>query len=124
MILQRELVDLRSQILEVADEIGAGELLCSYQLAANDTAFVDDVGLGKTVAAVESVGGLLLVENGGEVDVVLKDVVLVLGEVFIAGYSYDLDVGELVVEGFEAGHLFDAGGAPACPKVKNHDFAA
>jgi len=124
LILQRELVDLRSQILEVADEIGAGELLCSYQLAANDTAFVDDVGFGKTVAAVKSVGGLLLVENGGEVDVVLKDVVLVLGEVFIAGYSYDLDVGELVVEGFEAGHLFDAGGAPACPKVKNHDFAA
>ena len=54
----------------------------------------------------------------------LGHVVLILGEVFITGDGYDLNLWHALLQGLQAGHLFDAGSAPAGPEVQDDDLAA
>jgi len=55
--------------------------------------------------------------------VFLGYVPLVLCKVFITIDGDDLDAGHLVLKGLQAGHFFDAGGAPTGPKVQDNHFA-
>ena len=114
---------LRVQFLDVLKEAGAGEILWTDQLSPDDATFVDDVGFREFEAAVELVGRLILIEDGEQGEMLLRDIVLVLCEGLVAGDGDDLDAGRLVLEGLQAGHLLDARGAPAGPEVE-HDHLA
>jgi hypothetical protein len=114
---------LRVEFLDVLEEAGAGEVLRTDQLAADDAALVDNVGFREFEAAVELVRRLVFIEDGEQGEVLLGDVMLVLGEGLVAGDGYDLDAGHLVLEGLQAGHFFNAGGAPAGPEVEHDHFA-
>ena len=114
---------LGGKFFEVIYEVGTGELLRTDHLPSNDSSFVDDVGFGKTEAAVKRVRGLILIEDGHQVDVVLQDVALVLREILSAIDCNYLNLWELVLEGHKTWHLLDAGSAPARPEVEDNDFA-
>jgi hypothetical protein len=111
------------QFLDVLEEAWAGEILRADQLATDDAALVDDVGFRELEAAIELVRGLVLIEDGEQAEMFLGDVVLVLGEGFVAVDGHDLDAGHLVLEGLETGHFFDAGGTPAGPEIQDNHFA-
>ncbi len=64
LILRAQGPELRVQFLNVFEEAGAGEILGTDQLAANDASLIDHVGLGKVEAAVQLVGRLVLIEDG------------------------------------------------------------
>ena len=112
------------QGLEVAGDLGAGPVLGGDEFAAQDTLFVDHVALGDLAGAVEGldVGGGIT--EGEEVDVVLLEEAVVLVGVLVLTDGYDGDLGELVLEGQEAGELLDAGRAPGGPEVDDDDVAA
>jgi len=114
---------LRVQFLDVLKEAGAGEILWTDQLSPDDATFVDDVGFREFEAAVELVGRLVFVEDGEQGEMLLGNVMLVLCEGLVAGDGYDLDARHLVLKGLQAGHFFDAGGAPTGPEVEDDDFA-
>jgi len=111
---------LRVQLLDVLQEAGAGEILRTDQLAADDAALVDNVGFRELEAAIQLVRGLVLVEHGEQAEMLLGYIMLVFGKVFITGDGDDLDARHLILEGLQAGHLFHAGGAPTGPEVQHN----
>ena len=119
----RAMAALRVQFPDVLEKARAGEILRTDQLAADDATLVDDVGFRELEAAVKLVGRLVLIEDGEQGEVLLRDVMLVLGEGLVARDSDDLDVGHLLLKSLQAWHLFNAGGAPARPEVEHDDFA-
>jgi hypothetical protein len=123
LILQLGTLSLRVQFLDVFEEAGAGEILRTNQLSADDAAFVDDVGFREFEAAVELVGRLIFIEDGEQGEMLLGDVMLVLCEGLVTGDSDDLDLGHLLLKGLQARHFFDAGSTPTGPEVE-HDYFA
>jgi hypothetical protein len=112
------------EVIEVADDFGAGPVLGGDEFASEDSVAVDDVGLGDLDGAVEFGDLLVGVADGEQVDVVAGEEVLVGGGVLVPGDGDDVEVGHLALEGEEAGELFDAGGAVGGPEVEQDDVAA
>ena len=98
--------------------------MCSDQLPSNHALLVDDVGFGKPKAAVQGVRGLFLIEDGHQVDVVLRDVILILSKLLIAVDRNYLNLRQFMLKSFEAGHLLDAGGAPTRPEIEDDYLTA
>ena len=112
------------ELAEIADDLGAGPGLGADELPAEDAVAVDDVGFGDLGGAVEGVDACVGVADGAEVDVVLLEEAAVDVVVLVHADADDGEVGHLVLEGEEAGELFDAGGAPGCPQIEDDDLAA
>lgn len=109
---------------EVAHDLGAGPILGADEFAAEEAAFVDDVGLGQELGAVEGVDAAVGVAHGGDLDVVLEEeaAIDVVGLV-----ERDADDGELrhaALEVEQAGQFFKARGAPGSPEIEDDDLAA
>lgn len=114
---------LRVQLLNVLYETWAGEVLRTNQFAADDSALVDDIGLGEFETTIKLVGRLLLIEHGEQAKVFSFHVMLVLCEGFVAGDGDHLDLGHLLLKGLQTWHFFYAGSTPAGPEIQ-HDYFA
>lgn len=112
------------QLAEIVDDLGAGPDLGADELAAEDAVAIEDVGFGDLGGSVESVDAGVGVADGTEIDVVLLEEAAVDAVVLIHADADDGEVGHLVLEGEEAGELFDAGRAPSGPEIEDDDLAA
>ena len=115
---------LRGEFFEEVDDFGAGPILGSDELAADDAGFVDDVGFGVDEAAVEGVGAGGAVADADEVDLVGGHEALVGVGVVVGADGDDVDLRELALHGGEARELGEAGRAPGRPEDEDDDVAA
>jgi len=123
--MQREPVPTTQALegLQIAEDFGTGPIGGADEAAANAALAVDHVSLGPLLGAVFAGGRLLGVADGDEVDVAADEELLIGVGVFVDADGEDGVLGMLVVELGERGQLEDAGLAPACPEVKQHDLA-
>lgn len=109
---------------EVIGDLGAGPVLGSDELAAEDAVSVDDVGFGDLDGAVEGIDAAIGIADGDEVYVMLDEESVVDLVVLVGGDGDDGELGVALFEGEQAGELFDAGSAPGGPEVEDDDVAA
>ena len=115
---------LCGEFFEEVDDFGAGPVLGSDELAADDAGLVDDVGFGVDEAAVEGVGACGAVADAEEVDLVGGHEVVVGVGVVVRADGDDVDLRELLLHRGERGELGDAGRAPGGPEDEDNYVAA
>ena len=110
---------------DVALDFGGAPVLRADEAAADHSAGVDDVGLGRARGSEGEVGFVGGVEDDGHVvELVVGDVLLVVGGIAVKGDGDDDEVGELVLELLEGGPLGGAVDAPRGPEIEHDNFAA
>jgi hypothetical protein len=115
------------EITEIVQNFGVGPAIFGHadELAADDAAAVDDVGLGWAGRIEGVIGGICDVVDGEEARQVVIDKVLAVGRlVGIEGDGEDDDLGHLALELDEGGELLGAGSAPARPEIEDNGLAA
>ena len=104
-------------------DLGAGRVLRGDELAAEDAARVDDVGLGELEGAVEAWDARGGVAQGEQVDAVVEQEAAVGSGVVVLADGEDGELREAVLKFHQAGQFLDAGKAPCGPEVEDDDAA-
>ena len=92
-------------------------------LAADEALTVDDVSLRPALGVIELCGGLGRVADRGQVHVMANEKTAVGVRVLIDADGEDSDVGPIVVQLEQRGHLHDAWRAPGSPEVEQYHAA-
>lgn len=113
-----------SEVFQVVEDFGIGPVLGADEFAADDPVSVDDVGFGRP-RCVEGIAGLVVeIDDGGDAgDVVVDQVLAVVGLGGVEGDGDDSDVGHVALELDEGGELLCTGRAPAGPEIEDDDLA-
>ena len=93
----------RSKAVEISSNLGAGPVLRSDELAADDSLAVDD---------------------GGQVDMMFNDEARIGGTIVVNADGENGEAGLLMMEREKRWHLLNAGSAPRCPEIEQDDLAA
>ncbi len=114
----------RSKVLQVTEDFGGRPVLGADEFATDDAVAIDDVGFGRA-GSVKGVVGLIggVVDNGHIVEVVIDEVLTVVGGRSVKGDSDNDEVGDALLELLHRGPLRGAVGTPAGPEIKDDDFA-
>jgi len=111
------------QAFQIRADLRAVPVLRTDDLAANDAVSVDDVGL-RPALGMKELGGLLgRVADRGQVHVVANEKAVVSVRVFVDADGQNGQIGPVVVQFEQRGHLLDAGRAPCGPEVEQHHAA-
>jgi len=120
----RGLGEARLEAAEVVLDFGGVPVLGADEFAADDALAVDDVGFGWARGSEGEIGFVGGIEDDGHVvEMVVGDVLLVVGGVAVEGNGEDDGVGNLLLELLEGGPLGGAVRAPRSPEVEDDDFA-
>jgi len=110
--------------LEEGAEFGVVPVGVAYDLAADNTLAVNDVGLGPTFGVVELRSGLFGIADRNQVDVASGKKAPVICFIFVDADGKDGKIGTVVMELDQGRHLLDTGRAPGGPEVEQYNLAA
>ena len=114
----------RLQRLQETEDFRASPVSCADEAAANTALTVDDVGFGPLLGAKFAGGCLFGVADSEEIDVPANQELPVSVFVFVDADGEDRVFGMFMVKLGERGQFENAGFAPACPEVEQHDLAS